>query len=1025
MLREHVKFHSKNGKRQVLIADDEEINRILLGEVLKEDYELLLAENGLEALQLAREHRGTLSLILLDLNMPGLSGQEVLRSMKEDPALGQIPVIVLTADQDAEVESLSLGASDFIPKPYPRADVIHARIRRSIELSEDRQIIQSTERDPLTRLYNREYFYRYAEQFDQHHEDLEMDAIVVNVNHFRMINERFGTAFGDSVLRRIGEKVRELVADTGGIVCRREADTFMVYCPHGKDYRTILESASSGVAEDETGTRVRLRMGVYENVDKTLDIERRFDRAKSAADTVRNSFTRTIGIYNDAMHERELYAEQLIEDFHRAIEERQFKVYYQPKFDVRPEIPVLASAEALVRWKHPSLGLISPGVFIPLFEENGLIQALDRYVWQTTAAQIREWKERFQFAVPVSVNVSRIDMYDPDLLGTFRRILDENGLSPHELLLEITESAYTQDSEQIIGTVNDLRAQGFRVEMDDFGTGYSSLNMISTLPIDALKLDMQFIRNAFDRGKDTRMLEVIIDIADYLAVPIIAEGVETEEQLNALKAMGCDMVQGYYFSPPVPAGEYERFIIDRKGQGETLPEPVDKKGGDPQHEAVFGKITYALSSGFESVYYVDVENDHYVEFSSEGKYEDLQIQRSGADFFADTDTNVRRVVYAPDQERVLLNMKKETLLSQLVGSQPFSMTYRLLIGGAPMYYNLKAVRANTHDDHHIVIGVSNVDEQLKAVRAHETADRLDFNSLSRALSRDMESIYYVDTTTGDYLEFVSEGAYGSLKLETSGTQFFAECQQNIPKVVYEDDREKVSAALKQDMLCSVLTQRPSLFLDYRLLIDGAPQYYRMKVISAEQADSRHIIIGVSNVNDQLTEEQRQEEEQARALRAARELYSRDALTGVKSKHAFAEAEELWDEKLRAHEAGEFAVVVCDVNGLKEINDTQGHKAGDQYLKDAAAVVCNLFKHSPVYRIGGDEFVVILSGSDYDARANILTTLREGSLNGTLREGVVIASGLADVTPADAAFSSVFERADAAMYDNKKQLKDAG
>ncbi|HAE80084.1 MAG TPA: diguanylate cyclase, partial [Lachnoclostridium sp.] len=170
------------------------------------------------------------------------------------------------------------------------------------------------------------------------------------------------------------------------------------------------------------------------------------------------------------------------------------------------------------------------------------------YVWREAAAQIRDWKERLGFSVPVSVNVSRIDMYDPHLIETFTGILGEFHLTPQEFLLEITESAYTQDSKQMIDTVNQLRDLGFRIEMDDFGTGYSSLNMISSLPIDALKLDMQFIRAAFGERRDTRLLEVIIDIADYLGVPVIAEGVETEEQLTVLRNMGCDLVQGYYFS---------------------------------------------------------------------------------------------------------------------------------------------------------------------------------------------------------------------------------------------------------------------------------------------------------------------------------------------------------------------------------------------------------------------------------------------------------------------------------------------
>lgn len=303
----HDKFHSVNGKRQILVADDEMINREILGTILRNDYDIIYAEDGLETMRLVGENRETLSLVLLDLQMPGLSGMEVLKKMSLDPVLKEIPVIVATADQNSEIESLNLGAIDFISKPYPMPGVILARVLRTIELSEDRRTIESTERDPLTGLYNKEFFFSYADQYDQYHRDKEMDAIVIDVNHFHMINERYGREYADEILRRIGQKAREMVLDSGGIVCRREADTFLVYCPHGQDYKALLENASRGLVDDGSpDNRVRLRMGVYSNADKTIDVERRFDRAKMAADSVRNSFTRTIGIYDNALHEREI-----------------------------------------------------------------------------------------------------------------------------------------------------------------------------------------------------------------------------------------------------------------------------------------------------------------------------------------------------------------------------------------------------------------------------------------------------------------------------------------------------------------------------------------------------------------------------------------------------------------------------------------------------------------------------------------------------------------------------------------------
>ena len=198
--------------------------------------------------------------------------------------------------------------------------MVLARVLRTIELSEDREIIQSTERDELTGLYNREYFYRYAEQFDQHHKELEMDAIVVDINHFHMINERYGKAYGDEVLRRIGEQLREMVRDPAASSAAGRRTPSWSTAPTGRTTRpswTAPPSACDGGRIPRN--RVRLRMGVYARVDKTIDIERRFDRAKMASDTVRSSFTRNIALYDDALHEAQLYAEQLIEDFHEAI----------------------------------------------------------------------------------------------------------------------------------------------------------------------------------------------------------------------------------------------------------------------------------------------------------------------------------------------------------------------------------------------------------------------------------------------------------------------------------------------------------------------------------------------------------------------------------------------------------------------------------------------------------------------------------------------------------------------------------
>lgn len=562
-------YSPANIKRMVLVIDDETINREILCHILQQEYNVICAENGTTALDMIREHSDELSLILLDLLMPDISGIEILKIIRNTADYNQIPVIVLTTDFESEAVCLRMGAADFISKPYPLPEVILARVQRTIELYEDRKLISSTEKDDLTGLYNREYFFRYAEEHDKHHKNQSMDALLVNINHFHVINERYGKEYGNTVLRCVGDNIRNMLERNGGLACRPEADTFLIYCPHSQYETAFLDRLTQGLHDesDTTGRHPNLRMGVYTEVDRNMDIERRFDRAKLAADKGRNTYDQTISYYDAKLHEAHLFEEQLLEDFQKALKQGQFQVYYQPKYDIRPETPLLASAEALIRWKHPKQGMISPGLFIPLLEENGLIQQLDRYVWQTAAAQVRCWKEKFGISLPVSVNVSRVEIHDPALISTFKNIIEENGLSTTEFRLEITESAYTDNSVSIIDTVKQLRVFGFSVEMDDFGSGYSSLNMLSTLPIDALKLDMKFIHTAFSGRTDTRMIELIIDIAEYLKVPVIAEGIETEEQLRTLRNLGCDYVQGYYFSRPVPPEEFETFFSVKQEKG--------------------------------------------------------------------------------------------------------------------------------------------------------------------------------------------------------------------------------------------------------------------------------------------------------------------------------------------------------------------------------------------------------------------------------------------------------------------------
>lgn len=553
--------YSEGIKRKVLVVDDEYVNRQMLGYIISQKYDVMYAENGRDALEKIRASKLELSLVLLDIMMPEMDGFELIEIMKADDSLKQIPIIVLTSEESAEVKSLQLGAADFIMKPYNRPEVILTRVGRIVELSEGRHIIEDTERDSLTGLYNQNYFYEYANQLDHYFPNWEMDAVVIDIDHFHLINSLYGRSFGNEVLIKVADTLRSILSDTmDGYACRYEADKFYLYCTHLDDYEVIRSRMMDEIDGLGEARKIRLRFGVYPDVDREVGMEERFDRAKLACNRIRNNYTKAISYYDNKAHEDAIFVERLIHDVHDAIKNKDLVVYYQPKYGIQGDKPELRSAEALIRWSHPEFGMISPGKFIPLFEDNGLIQILDHFVWEEAAAQIRRWKDEYGVTVPVSVNVSRMDIYDPRLQRRILEILKDNDLEPSDYMLEITESAYADNSKQLIDVVENLRQCGFKVEMDDFGSGYSSLNMLTMLPVDVLKLDMQFVRNMHTDEKSLRLINLIMEIAKFMEFTVVAEGVENEEQYKLLKDAGCDVIQGFYFSKPVPPEEFAKLF---------------------------------------------------------------------------------------------------------------------------------------------------------------------------------------------------------------------------------------------------------------------------------------------------------------------------------------------------------------------------------------------------------------------------------------------------------------------------------
>ncbi len=551
-------------KKTILVVDDNHVNRIILCRILQIDgYQTVEAENGLAALDMLRSQTQAISLVLLDITMPVMNGYELLDEMTKSGIITRVPVIMTTGAEDerAEAQCLEHGASDFLKKPY-NVEMVKHRVRSLLRLWDNAALISRLEIDQLTGVYNKEFFYQHAEEILGMHPDDSYFIVHADVDDFKMINARRGIAAGDALLKYLSTHFQKN-AGKDGICGRITADKFVLLIkapPHHIAAR--MEQLYSAEFSDAPFRNFQIKCGVYPVKDCSISAADMCDRARLAASTIKHQYMVHYAVYDDSMMAHALREHQLADCMEDALEKKQFAVYLQPKHNT--ETRAVAGAEALVRWNHPELGFISPGEFIPLFERNGFITKLDEYMLRAVCQTLADWISCGIAPIPISVNVSRADLALDDLPEQIVSCIDAFHI-PHEFIhLEVTESAYTDDPQQIISAVSTLQDMGFLIEMDDFGSGYSSLNMLSELPIDILKLDMRFMQGGNDRikGGKRNILSFILSLSKWLQLPTIAEGVETQAEYELLKSMGCNNIQGFYFSKPIPAEAFVGYMAD-------------------------------------------------------------------------------------------------------------------------------------------------------------------------------------------------------------------------------------------------------------------------------------------------------------------------------------------------------------------------------------------------------------------------------------------------------------------------------
>lgn len=441
--------------------------------------------------------------------------------------------------------------------------------------------------------------------------------------------------------------------------------------------------------------------------------------------------------------------------------------------------------------------------------------------------------------------------------------------------------------------------------------------------------------------------------------------------------------------------------------------------GDRKEKAIHDRIAEAMAADYEVIYCIDLASNEYLEYSESTRYRSINVPSLGRDFFSEAKTTIEEFVYEDDIEYALKFYDKEFLLKNLEDKHSFSYKYRVLVNGVPRYFLFTVMRSN--DNQFLIFYEKDIENELMAEKKNRENQKktITFSQIAEGLASNYDVIYYVNIANASFVSYEVNNIYGQLEINKTGDDFFTESYENIPQLVHKQDRDQLVDFLNKDYLITTLESQKGCSIDYRMVVSGKNRYTRLSV--RETSDKTHFIIGVENIDAEVKKEKQRQKE----LKTEKELARRDELTGIKNKTAYKELLDSVQSNMdNSVDYLPFALLVCDANNLKQINDTKGHAAGDEYIKECARILCEIFVHSPVFRVGGDEFVVFLRGSDYVSRMALVEKLRNQVLeNQRTGTGAVLASGMSEYNPdEDNYVIEIFDRADEAMYKNKQSLK---
>ena len=558
-------------RKYVLIVDDCQQDRMAVSDVLRSDYDILEACNGKQALEILSRKRAQISLIMLDLMMPVMDGYEFLEMYRKRKEYSYLPVVVCTTEDDPEREqkSLELGAWDFVLK-NSSPGIMRLRAGNAIEKSK----VRFLEYDFLTGIYGQQKFYQATRELLDQRAGANFAFIHFDIDRFRIINTLYGSKEGDRLIHFVAGAIRKVMTAYGrGTYGRLGGDVFGMCVPYedGAAIYHILEGIRAEIRKHSVHYYLETCAGIYLVDDPDMEVAAMHDNAEIAAAQCKGQYMVHDVLYTEEIGQKVLREQHIIDEMDAALAEQQFIVYFQPKYQLKKMAPY--GAEALVRWKKPSGEIVLPNEFIPIFERNGFITKLDYYVWEKVCQFIDSELSQGRNPAPISVNVSRVNLYNPDFMDSLIDLIHRYHIPPHYLNLELTESVFSEDAELIQRAVNYLHDAGFTILMDDFGSGYSSLNILKDVDLDVLKIDMKFFSKGNTAEKGAKIIEAVIRMAESLDMMVIAEGVEEKHQVDFLNDLGCDYIQGYYFGRPMSQDQYEKLTNHDEEEQHDMPQP--------------------------------------------------------------------------------------------------------------------------------------------------------------------------------------------------------------------------------------------------------------------------------------------------------------------------------------------------------------------------------------------------------------------------------------------------------------------